>query len=338
MTLNELWFLLIGILIIVYAVLDGFDLGIGTLYFLLAKTKEEKSQLTHTIGPVWDGNEVWLLTGGGALFAAFPMVYASAFSAFYLALFLVLFALIARAISIEYKQLLPEGRLRSILDWSFCLGSLLPALLYGVAMGNVAAGIPLNTAQNYTGSFFDLLNPYALLLGVTGFTAILLQGATYASFKTEGAVARRAAEYSSKIWLAYLILYPLAGIVTYFQVPRLFANYFSYPVLYLIPLISYTALILIRVFIGKQRPFASFLASSVTFSSMILTLAFGLFPNLLPATDETLSLTVYNASSSPLTLKTMLIIVLIGLPFVLAYTIYSYRVFRGTASHHHEGY
>lgn len=338
MTLNVIWFLLVGILVVVYAVLDGFDLGVGTLYFFLAKTKEEKTLLTKAVGPVWDGNEVWLLTGGGALFAAFPFVYASAFSAFYLALLLVLFALIARAISIEYKQQVPDGRLRTVLDWAFCLGSLIPALLYGVAMGNVAGSVPLNAAQNYTGSFFDLLNPYALLLGLTGFAAFLLQGATYTSFKTDGAIARRAASYSSVIWLVYAVLYLLGSLATLLLNPRLFGNYLTYPVLFLVPLLSWVALVLTRLLIHKRSFFASFLASSVAFATMILTLALGLFPNLLPAREASLSLTIFNASSSQLTLKTMLIIVLIGLPFVVAYTIYAYRVFHGKVSAEHEGY
>lgn len=338
MDLNAIWFLLVGILVIVYAILDGFDLGVGSLYFLLAKTKEEKRLLTNAVGPVWDGNEVWLLTGGGALFAAFPLVYAASFSAFYLALLLVLYALIARAISIEYKEKVEDSKLRNVLDWAFCLGSLIPALLYGVAMGNVARGIPLNTAQNYTGSFFGLLNPYALLLGLTGLAAFLLQGAMYISFKTDGQTARRAQTASSKIWLGFGILYLLSSLASLAVAPRLFNNYLQYPVLFLIPLASWAAFITTRVMIRQKSFFGAFLASSTTFAAMILTLALGLFPVLLPAQDPALSLTIYNASSSPLTLKTMLIIVLIGLPFVLAYTIYAYRVFHGKVTVEQDGY
>ncbi len=338
MDLNIIWFLLVGILVIVYAILDGFDLGVGSLYLLLTKTQEEQRILTQAVGPVWDGNEVWLLTGGGALFAAFPLVYAASFSAFYLALLLVLFALIARAISIEYKGQVEDGKLRRVLDWAFCLGSLIPALLYGVAMGNVAEGIPLNAAQNYTGSFFGLLNPYALLLGLTGLAAFLLQGATYVSFKTTGALSRRAESAGARIWQGFGVLYLLSTLATILVAPRLFHNYISYPVLFLIPLASWAALILTRGLIRKQSHFGSFLASSTTFATMILTLALGLFPTLLPAKDPALSLTIYNASSSPLTLKTMLIIVLIGLPFVLAYTVYAYRVFHGKVSVDRQGY
>ena len=338
MSLNVIWFLLVGILVVVYAILDGFDLGIGALYFLLAKSNNEKRLLTNAVGPVWDGNEVWLLTGGGALFAAFPLVYAASFSAFYLALLLVLFALIARAVSIEYKGQVADGNLRKTLDWAFCLGSLIPALLYGVAMGNVAEGIPLNTAQNFTGSFFSLLNPYALLLGFTGLAAFLLHGATYASFKTSGSIARRAQSLLETLWLALVVLYLISSASTMFVAPRLFDNYLKSPVLFIVPLVSWLGLFATRVLIHKKNFFQSFLASSITFATMILTLALGLFPALLPAKDPNLSLTIYNAASSPLTLKTMLIIVIIGLPFVLAYTIYAYRVFHGKVSLEQDGY
>ncbi|MHB1652999.1 MAG: cytochrome d ubiquinol oxidase subunit II [Desulfitobacteriaceae bacterium] len=340
MSLPVIWFLLVGVLVIVYAILDGFDLGIGSLYYFLAKTPAEKKTLMQSIGPVWDGNEVWLLTGGGALFAAFPLVYASAFSAFYLALLLVLFALIARGISIEYAaQTTATPTLHKTLEVAFSIGSFLPALLYGVAMGNVAQGIPLDSAQNYTGTFFQLLNPYALLFGLVGLAAFLLQGATYAMLKTEGTIAQRAKTLAPKIWAGFVILYILASVYSLAATPQLFHNYQNYPLLFFIPVLSWLALLSAPVFLTKGQALPSFLASSLSLAFMILTLAVGLFPNLLPATtDPNLSLTIYNASSSPLTLKTMLIIVLIGLPFVLVYTIYAYRVFHGKVRAEHEGY
>lgn len=338
MSLQVIWFLLVGILIIVYAVLDGFDLGVASLFNFLAKTPEEKKSLSQTIGPFWDGNEVWLLTGGGALFAAFPLVYASAFSAFYLALLLVLFALIARGISIEYMTQTNNPTLRKTLEAAFCTGSFIPALLYGVAMGNVAQGIPLNDAQNYTGTFFHLLNPFALLFGLVGLAAFLLQGATYAELKTEGELAQRANALTLKIWSGFIILYILATLYSLVAAPQLFSNYQKYPVLFLVPILSWLAMLGTPFFHRKGKQLASFLSSSLSFAFMILTLAIGLFPNLLPAIDPRFSLTIYNASSSPLTLKTMLIIVLIGLPFVLIYTIYAYRVFHGKVQAGQEGY
>lgn len=338
MSLNVVWFLLVGILIVLYAVLDGFDLGVGSLYFFLAKTPEEKRLLTKAIGPVWDGNEVWLLTGGGALFAAFPMVYASAFSAFYLALLIVLFALIARAISIELKGQIEIPWLSKVLHGAFFAGSFIPALLYGVAMGNVAEGIPLDAAQNYTGTFFQLLNPFALTFGIVGLCYFLLQGVTYARLKTEGTIAERAESLAVKIWLGAVIFYALGSIYSYMAVPRLFINYGQSPILDIVPALSWAALIFTGYKIKTKKSLGAFLGSSVAFATTILTLAIGLFPNLLPASDLRYSLTIFNASSSPLTLKTMLIIVLIGLPFVLIYTTYAYKVFHGKVTDGQEGY
>ncbi|MDR3288354.1 MAG: cytochrome d ubiquinol oxidase subunit II [Peptococcaceae bacterium] len=338
MDLNLIWFLLVGILIVGYAVLDGFDLGVGSLYLILPKTTEEKQVLRHSIDPFWHSNEVWLLTGGGALFAAFPLVYASAFSAFYLALFLVLFALIARAVAIEYQTKAEHPTLKKGLEIAFSVGSFLPALLYGVAMGNVARGIALNAAQNYTGTFWQLLNPYALLFGLLGLAAFLLQGSAYLGFKTEGDLQQRSLSFSRNFWLAFLVLYLAGTAVSYLYTPQLFANYGQYPVLLLIPVLSWVMTAVTGILLFKKAAFVSFLASSASLALMVLTLAVGLFPNLLPATDPVRSLTIYNASSSPLTLKIMLIIVCCGLPLVLIYTTYLYRVFHGKAKSDAESY
>ncbi|MDR3270300.1 MAG: cytochrome d ubiquinol oxidase subunit II [Peptococcaceae bacterium] len=339
MDLNLIWFLLVGILIVGYSVLDGFDLGVGSLYFFLGKTADEKKVLTHSIDPFWHSNEVWLLTGGGALFAAFPLVYASAFSAFYLPLFLVLFALIARAVAIEYKVKAGErSGLQKALEIAFSLGSFLPALLYGVAMGNVARGIPLDGAQNYTGTFFQLLNPYALVFGLLGLSAFLLQGSAYLGFKTEGDLQKRAQRTALKIWLVFLILYLGATLFSYLSTPQLFANYLQYPILLLIPALSWLLTLLTGHLLRYKPGSKGFLASSAALGLMILTLAVGMFPNLLPATNPNGSLNIYNAASSPLTLKIMLIVVCIGLPFVLLYTVYLYYVFHGKAKADAGGY
>lgn len=329
MDLNTAWFLLVGVLIIGYAVLDGFDLGVGSLYFALGKTDLEKRTLISSIGPFWDGNEVWLLTGGGALFAAFPLVYASVFSGFYLAMMLVLLGLILRAVSIEYRNKVDDPVWRGRLDFTFFLGSFLPALLFGVAVGNVAKGLPLDSGYNYTGGFFALLNPYALTTGVLGLTAFLLQGLSFTLLKNEGSIQERAKNLFPKIWIAYVVIYVLATIYTYAIAPALFNNYFSAPVLLLVPLLAIAGIIIAPLAVKSARYGLAFLGTSLTMAGMILTLFLGMFPNWVPAVDPSLSLTIYNASSSPLTLKTMLIIALTGVPIILFYTIYVYRVFRG---------
>lgn len=327
--LNTVWFLLGGVLLIGYVILDGFDLGVGSLFYLLGKNDEEKRILISSIGPFWDGNEVWLLTGGGALFAAFPIVYASVFSGFYLAMMLVLVGLIFRAVGVEFRNKFSNPVLQGRLDFLFCLGSFLPALLFGVAVGNIIEGLPLDPAYNYTGGFFGLLNPYALLIGLLGLFAFLLQGITYTMLKTEGVVQNRARGLFPKVWAGFVVLYLLATVFTFLAVPELFANFSKFPVLYAFPLLVVIGMALAPAAVKGARYGPAFFASSLTFAGMILTLAAGMFPKLVRAVDPNLSLTIYNAASSQLTLKAMLIIALIGMPVVLFYTIYVYRVFRG---------
>ncbi|GAB4270179.1 cytochrome d ubiquinol oxidase subunit II [Thermincola ferriacetica] len=338
MDLNTIWFLLVGILIIGYAILDGFDLGVGSLYYLLGKTEEEKQVLLNSVGPFWDGNEVWLLTGGGALFAAFPQVYASVFSGFYLAMMLVLLGLIFRAAAVEFRNKVESETWKKRWDFLFFLGSFLPALLFGVAVGNVAKGLPLDSAYNYTGGFLDLLNPYSLLLGCLGLAAFLMQGVTYTMLKTEGAVQERAKGLFTRIWIVFVAVYVISAVATYIVAPGLFANYAKIPALFLVPLLALAGIILGPLSTKAGRYGMAFLASSVTMAALILTMALGMYPNWVPATDPNLSLTIYNASSSPLTLKIMLIIALLGVPVVLFYTTYVYRVFRGKVQAGRQGY
>ncbi len=338
MDLNIIWFLLIGVLLTGYALLDGFDLGLGSLYLLMGKTEAERQQLLYSIGPFWDGNEVWLLTGAGAIFAAFPLVYASVFSGFYLAMMLVLFALILRAVSLEFRNQVENSVWRNRLDIVFSLGSFLPALLFGVAMGNIARGLPLNSSYDYTGGFFALLNPYALLFGVLGLFAFLLQGNSYILLKTDGELQERAKRFHPRIWAACVVLYILASVYTYIEVPALFANYQIYVWFYAAPLLSILGFIAVPWIIKKGRYGQAILASSLIMSGLIATLGLGMFPNLVPALDPNFSLNIYNAASSALTLKAMLIIALTGMPLVLFYTIYVYRVFGGKVKVDTEGY
>lgn len=333
MDLNIIWFLLVGVLIIGYAILDGFDLGVGSLFYVLGKTEDEKKILINSIGPVWDGNEVWLLTGAGALFAAFPFVYATVFSGFYLAMMLVLFGLIFRAVGVEYYfKIDDDKKMQSLMGKMFFIGSFLPALLFGVAIGNVVVGIPLDSMQNYAGSFFGLLNPYALCLGIVGLVGFLLQGVTYVNMKTEGDLQQRSIALTSKFCYALLVLWAVGAVATLVFAPHMFTNYNNIPVLYIIPALTLLSMVAIPVFL-KQEAFGKvFIASSLVIATKILTLAAGLFPNLVIAKDPTQNLTIYNASSTDLTLTVMLIIAVIGVPLVLVYTSYVYYVFRGKAT------
>lgn len=339
MDLNTIWFFLIGILIIGYAILDGFDLGIGSLFYLLGKTDDEKKTLINSIGPVWDGNEVWLLTGGGALFAAFPFVYATVFSGFYLAMILVLFGLIFRVVGIEYYFKADDDKsLQKLMGRLFFIGSFVPALLFGVAVGNVVIGIPLDDMQNYSGSFFALLNPYALIFGVVGLISFLLQGSIYTIIKTEGEIQKRAINFATKFNWALLAAWILTTGLTYTLAPYMFANYNSNLILYVIPAVTVACFFLIPSLIKKSSYGKAFIASSVIIATQILTFAIGLFPNIVIAKNPLQNLTIYNASSTDLTLKVMLVIALIGMPIVIGYTCYSYYTFRGKATSERAGY
>ncbi|MEN6326841.1 MAG: cytochrome d ubiquinol oxidase subunit II [Syntrophomonas sp.] len=338
MDLNIIWFLLVGVLLTGYAVLDGFDLGVGSLYLLLGKTEEERTVLLNAVGPFWDGNEVWLLTGAGAIFAAFPLVYASVFSGFYLAMMLVLLGLVIRAVAVEFRAFAETPVWRTRVDFMFFLGSFLPALLFGVAVGNIVRGLPLNGSYYYTGSFFDLLNPYALLLGLLGLAAFLLQGASYVLLKTEGSLQNRTKKLFPRLWAVFLVLYVLATLYTYITVPEMFANYSKYVWFYAAPLLSVAGLAAAPLAVKAARYGWSFAATSSALAGLVLTVGLGMFPNLVPAVNPKFSLNIYNAASSALTLKAMLIIALTGVPIVLFYTVYVYRVFRGKADVNMHGY
>ncbi len=339
MDLHSIWFILLGVLIIGYAILDGFDLGIGTLFYSLAKTNTEKKTLINAIGPVWDGNEVWLLTAGGALFAAFPFVYATVFSGFYLAMMLVLFGLIFRAIAVEYYfKTEDDPKMQQLMGRLFFIGSLLPSLLFGVAIGNVVVGIPLDDLQNYSGSFFDLLNPYSLLLGIVGLAGFLLHGATYTILKTEGQMQQRAIQLTKLFSILLVVSWVLGTFATRIYAPHMYTNYFNHPVLFIIPVTTVACLIAIPILLKLGHFGKLIIASTLVIATKIGTLAAGMFPNLVFSTNGAENLTIYNGSSSELTLRVMFVIALIGMPLVIAYTTYVYYVFRGKASPERHGY
>jgi cytochrome d ubiquinol oxidase subunit II len=323
-TLQIIWLLLIGILLIGYAILDGFDLGVGC-WHLVAKKREERSRFIRAIEPFWDGNEVWLLTGGGALFAAFPPVYATVFSGFYLALMLVLAGLIFRAVSIEYRNKVEDPRWIAAWDCAFSIGSILPSLLYAVAVGNLLRGLPLNATGDYTGGFLALLNPYSLVVGLVGLSMFALHGALYLAVKTDGELQRRTRAWASQAWWAYAALFVVAAGWTGACFLR---NGVVLPLI--LAAASVLAIALVRVFNRKGEDFKAFLASSAGIALVMLSVVAVLFPNLVPASnDPSLSLTVFNSSSSLRTLSTMLIIALIGMPVVIGYTVFIHRIFKG---------
>lgn len=329
MDLNTIWFLLIAVLLIGYAILDGFDLGVGALH-LFTKGEEKRRINVNAIGPVWDGNEVWLLTGGGALFAAFPMVYATVFSGFYLALMLLLVALILRAVSFEFRAKVESDRWRSIWDWAFGIGSLLPAILFGVAFGNILRGIPIDVSGTFTGSFLGLLNPYSLLIGILSLVLFMMHGAIYMTLKTEGDQHEWMVRCANRSWVAVVVLYILATLYTFFEAGFLFQGVLKNPLWWILALLLVGSMLYIPAGIKGGKYFKGFVASSLTIASMFGLAAVGLYPRLVPSsTDLLYSLTIYNASSTPRTHLTMFIIALIGVPIVIFYTIFIYSRFKG---------
>lgn len=326
MNFQVLWFVLILILFIGYSLLDGFDLGIGSLLPFIGKTKEEKDILINSIGPVWGGNEVWLVTGGGALFAAFPHAYATAFSGFYLAMMLVLFALIFRAVSIEFRAQDNGGT--AIWDKAFFTGSALAAFLFGVALGNVVYGVPLDNKMEFTGNFFTLLRPVPLLFGITGYAAILLQGASYAVMKTEGELQQRAFRAVGILMWINLITATVYFLTIAFTFQDITSNWLFYLA------VLWTLLWLSAIFfsIKHKNDSSPFWESSLAFIGLWLAVAAVHFPNMIKASnDQSLSITIYNSSTGLQTLKLMSIIALIGMPVVILYTIFVYRIFKGKA-------
>jgi len=319
------WFILIGILFAGYAVLDGFDLGIGSLLPILTKNDEKKvSVLFRSIGPVWDGNEVWLITAGGALFAAFPHAYATVFSGFYLALMIVLFGLILRAVSIEFFTLETENK--GIWAKTFFIGSIIPSILFGVALGNVIMGVPLDSRMEFTGNFFTLLRPFPLATGLLGFTAILMQGLTYTMLKTEGEIHDTAKGLAGKVWYGYLVMFLFAAVLSFISVTGSSCNIIAW----IASAVSLASIFVTRILISKGEEFKAFLASSLAFISLWGIAGALQYPVLVRAiNDPALSITVFNASSSKLTLSVMLGIALTGMPIVIGYSIYVYRVYRG---------
>jgi cytochrome d ubiquinol oxidase subunit II len=327
--MNIVWFILIGVLFIGYAILDGFDLGVGA-WHLFVKEDEERRILLNTIGPVWDGNEVWLVTGGGALFAAFPEAYATVFSGFYIPFMLLLCALIFRAVAIEFRSKEPMRWWRQMWDISFSVSSILSALLTGVALGNLIYGVPLNADHEFAGSFLGMLHPYALLIGVMTVALFMMHGAIYVVLKTEGALQEKFRGWVRSGIIFFIICYAVATMATLIYIPRMAFTMKEYPLLFGFALLSMLAIANIPREIHHRREWNAFLSSCAAVAALLALFGIGIFPHLVISTpNPENSLTITNAASSTKTLGIMGLIALIGIPVVLAYTASIHWIFRG---------
>lgn len=326
MSLNVIWFILIAVLYTGFFVLEGFDFGVGILLPFLGRDDRKRRTIINTIGPVWDGNEVWLLTAGGATFAAFPHWYATLFSGFYLPFFLLLLALIVRGVAFEFRSKDENPRWRQVWDWSIFVGSLVPALLLGVLFANLIRGVPIDENMQYVGGFWNLLSPYALLGGLTTLALFTLHGTIYLSLKTSGDLMEQSRRTAWRLWLPAVILLFLAAVGTYLATDVL-AQLGVNPGI--IPVGAGMAILAAGVFIRNKQDGWAFIMTSLTIVFTAVTIFIILFPRVMVSSlDPAYSLTIYNASSSPYTLRVMTIIALTLVPIVVGYQAWSYWVFR----------
>jgi cytochrome d ubiquinol oxidase subunit II len=327
--LETIWFALWGVLWAVYFMLDGFDLGLGTLRPFLAKSEQESRVVLNAMGPFWDGNEVWLLTAGGVTFAAFPGTYAVMFSALYTPLMLLLFALILRGISFEFRGKEDAAWWRTTWDVCLWLGSFLPALLLGVAFANIFAGIPIDQAGVFQGNLFTLLNPYGLLGGVLFVLLFAVHGALWLAIRSEADLRRRAARAVKLLWVP-LVVVAVAFLALTWHATMLWQNVLDKPALLVLPLLAVAGLLLTRVFVAADAWWKAWASSAATIGGATLFGVAGLFPALLPSSlDAAYSRTAFNTASTPLTLKIMLGVALVMVPIVIAYQAWAYTRFSG---------
>jgi cytochrome d ubiquinol oxidase subunit II len=339
MTLNDVWFLLFILIIAGYLILDGFDMGVGILLLPLARTDAERRTFLNSIGPVWDGNEVWLVLGGGVLFAVFPLAYASLFSGLYLAFTLVLLVIILRTVALEFRSKEPGRHWRSAWDTVFAVASAGLALLLGVAFGNIVAGLPVDADGNISTGLIGLLTPFALLVGLATVAMFAMQGGIYLLIKTEGEVQARLRRAVPRVMIAFFVLNTLVVIAMVLFEQDITRRYLDdiWPVIF--PAGALVALGTAWVFVRRDDPFHAFLASSAMIGLLLISGGVGLYPNLiLSTTDPANSLTIFNAASADNTLVVTLIVALIGMPFVLLYTLGVYYIFRGKTVVDDHGY
>lgn len=336
--METLWFIIWGILWSAYFLLDGYDLGAGSLMPVIAKSEEDRKKIFNAIGPFWDGNEVWLVTAGGVTFAAFPGTYATMFSALYTALMLVLFALILRGAGIALREEAENTSARKVWDAFFVIGSFIAALLFGVFFANIFKGIPIDADGVFQGNLFTLLNLYGLMGGLLFLAFFLMHGSIWLALKTEGDLHNKVARLARQFWLVLMILFVIFLIYTAF-VTDLYGNYLSAPILFLVPIISAAGLILSGISIKRASWAKAWTASSVFVFFLTFFGLIGIYPNLLPSTiDPSFSRTIYNTASSPLTLKIMFVVAVIFVPLVILYQAWSYKLFAGKVSGEHSAY
>jgi cytochrome bd ubiquinol oxidase subunit II len=359
-TLRIIWWLILGVLLIGFAIMDGFDLGVAAIFRFIGRTDEERRALLASIEPVWDGNQVWFILGGGVVFAAWPELYAASFSGLYLAMLLLLAALILRPVGFTYRNKLSNQRWRDTWDWALFVGGTVPALLFGVAIGNLFLGLPFHFDELhrsvYTGGFFELLHPYALLTGLVSVSMLVMHGSTYAALKVGEPMSERANRLGRTAAATFIVAFLIAGLwvsiamngysiegtvdklaahpSTYHHVfvtqGGWLENYRLHPILWAAPAGALLFALATRVLLGMRQAGAAFVSSALTQAATILTAGFALFPFFMPSSevyDD--GLTVWNASSSERTLRIMLVAVVIFLPIILAYTTWVFRVLKG---------
>ncbi len=362
-TLKLIWWVFMGVLLVGFAILDGFDLGVGVLLRFIGRSDEERRVMLNSIGPTWEGNQVWFITAGGATFAAWPLVYATAFSGFYAALMLTLFALFFRPVGIEYRGKVKDPRWRNAWDWGLFVGGAVPALIFGVAFGNLLLGVPfhfdLDQRVFYTGSFFGLLNPFALLAGVVSLGMLTMHGAIYLQLRTDGAVQERARRAALWCGIAFLAAFAAAGVwiatgIDAFRIVTMpppgsafmplakavervsggwIANYTQYAWMLSAPVLAFGGTLLALAASRARRAGFAFVLSCFGVAGVVLTAGFALFPFIMPSSsDPKSSLTLYDAVSTHRTLQIMFWVVILFLPIVIAYTGWAYRMMRGTVT------
>ena len=346
--METVWFIIVSVMIAAYVVLDGFDLGAGIIYLVVGKTGDDRRKVLRSIGPVWDGNEVWLLAAGGTLYFAYPQLYASAFSGFYLPLMMVLWLLMLRGIGIELRAHMDNPVWRGFFDVVFSLSSVLLAVFFGAALGNVIRGVPLN-AEGY---FFEplwtnfrlgpdpgILDWYTVMAGVVALVTLTAHGALYVTLKTDGDLGSNAKKVAIFVWPAQLALTIISLLATWFVRPAIKTNYVEYPIGFLIPIVVFASLTLILVWTRKGKELHAFLASCVYITGMLVGAVFALYPIVLPAsTNPAYSLTIYSAATGHHGLTVGLVWWLLGMILSLAYFVFVYRMFRGKVQLEGEGY
>ena len=332
MSLNSLWFVVLAFTLTVYAVLDGFDLGLGSIHLLLGRTRGERERLVESIGPIWNGNEVWLLGAGGSMVVAFPNLYAASFSGFYLALMLVLWLLLLRGLGIEFRHQIHHPMWEDAWDVVFAISSLLLALLFGVALANVLRGVPLDASGEFRGTFALLLNPFAILGGLLSVATLALHGACWAALKTDGALQARARRFARTLWI------PAAGLLvamvasSFIVRPDFTRNFTAAPILFVFPAAVITALLANVLSVRRGADRRAFLASGAYIAGILACVAAGLYPTLLPAANGSAgaALDIYNTAAPPYSLRIALIVYLTGLALVSVYLVNAYRIWKGT--------